>query len=157
MTDRRGGDQGSFVSFSVQGTGDEGPRDVLLLRVVRVAVPLVTSLLEYIEEEARTPPPLSPRKRRRTTMRRPFPLRRPSAVLFDPPPFPSFLSYTPCYPTQPLRSNVCIAALPDGLIAVFVCSARPPARLLRCVRCSQLHCAVHGTTYNDTPPSLQGA
>ena len=49
------------------------------------------------------------------------------------PPFSSFISYSPCYPTH-RRVYCCI--IPDGLIVIFLCFVRPPARFVRCVRYS---------------------
>ena len=42
----------------------------------------------------------------------------------------------PPTPSYPLRPDVCIVALPNGLIVVFFYFVRPPARLPRCARCS---------------------
>ena len=52
----------------------------------------------------------------------PFPFSFPSF-----PSFSSFPSYSPCYPPPP--GCVCCCVFPDGLIVVFVCFVRSPARL----------------------------
>jgi len=58
-------------------------------------------------------------------------------------PISSFPSYSPCTPTHPFHPDVCIVALPDGLIVVFV-SFRPSPPAPSALR-PVFRCAVRGT------------
>ena len=91
--------------------------------------------VERGEEEARAPSsPLSRKKEDKGPPGVPL-LRVVLAVIpFVPPPFFSFLSYSPFSPPSYLRPDVCIIVWPDGLIVVSLRSARSPARLPNCVR-----------------------
>ena len=145
--DRRGGGQGSFVSFSEKRRRRtarrpspsrhprrRSPCSLLLPLPPPALLPGSGSILTSPlgEEEVRAPLPPSPRKRRRRSARRPSPWRgspRRSHV----PPVPLLHLLLPMLP-PPLRSDACIVAWPHGLIVVFFPSVHSPARLPRCVR-----------------------
>ena len=61
----------------------------------------------------------------------------------------SFPSYSPCNPTHPLRPDVCIVVLPDGLIVVCISFRPSPALLPRYFRYSAASLA-------EVPPDPSG-
>ena len=107
-----------LLHLFLRGKEDERPRRFLLLRVVWVAIPLVssyspfplllptgsgfilTSPLSGVAEEVRAPLPPSPRNRRRRSVRRPSPLRHHRCRCPRFPCPPSFPTHTPCYHTR---------------------------------------------------------
>ena len=149
MADKGGRGQGSFVffsekketkdlvaSFSSALSGSQFPLPSCSPLRIRTYPSL---LLLRVEKGAKAPLPPSPRMRRRRTVRRPSPSRRrcrrrryPRCRLPRSP--PAALAT----PTHLLRPDVCIVALPDGLIVVCISfrpSPRAPSTLLPLFRC----------------------
>ena len=152
-----------LLRLLLRGKGDEGPRGVSssspsasrfppspLFSSFPSCSPSGTWIHPYLssrgEEEARAPPPPSPRKRRRRSARRSSPSRRRRRRSpRSPPPSPPPSSPTPAAtPTHPLCPDVCIVALPDGLIVVFLSFRLSPCA--PSVLSPVFRCAVRGTS-----------
>ena len=137
--------QGSFFSFS-EGKGGNGPCGVRLLFVGRITDPSVPCILTCLLL-LRPPDPdpschlleiVSFSEEKETKDRAAFVSSLSSSPPFHlSPPFSSFISYFPCYPTHPLAWISALLYLPQQVdCCVFLCFFRPHARLARCVRYS---------------------